>query len=307
PFSSGAMKPCDLAPALLKRGNSATNWAFILMLEAVELGMTVEPKTGEVGDMQEKVERIAKLAGEKIWELYQGIPLDVQTKDDNSPVTDADLEANQIITNGLNEFSDLPVLSEEALPDPEARKAWGQYWLVDPLDGTKGFIKRTGDFTVNIALIDNKAPVMGVIYVPKTGDMYSASKDNGAFKNGQRIFNDREGSPTVAVASKLHQGEETIWMKELGVHETVNVNSSLKLCWLAEGKADIYPRNKPTMEWDTGAGEVILNEAGCQILSLPGLQPMPHNEEDLTNPGFLAFRNNLSFEASQSLWPTLKS
>jgi 3'(2'), 5'-bisphosphate nucleotidase len=258
--------------------------------------------------MREQVENVAREAGQKIWQMYQGAPLEVETKSDDSPVTAADLEANRIIMAGLKQFSDLPVLSEEALPSPEDRKSWSEYWLVDPLDGTKGFIKRTGDFTVNIALICDKAPVMGVIYVPKTQEMYSAETGVGAFKDGTKIFNDRTGAPSVAVASKLHQGEEADWMKQLGVNETVNVNSSLKLCWLAEGKADIYPRNKPTMEWDTGAGEVILLEAGCKILSLPRLGPMPHNNEDLTNPGFIAFRCNLKFEATgDGLWPTLQS
>ena len=115
-------------------------------------------------------------------------------------------------------------------------------------------------------------------------------------KNGIKIFNSRKGKPEIAVASKLHQGEETPWLQSLGVNKTVNVNSSLKLCWLAEGRADLYPRLKPTMEWDTGAGEIILQEAGCTILSLASLGSMPHNEVELLNPHFIAFRENLSFE-----------
>ncbi|NQZ02039.1 MAG: 3'(2'),5'-bisphosphate nucleotidase CysQ [Bdellovibrionales bacterium] len=256
---------------------------------------------------RQQVEDIAREAGKKIWEMYQGTPLEVETKADDSPVTQADLEANRIITLGLEKLGTTPILSEEALPDSKERLGWSEYWLVDPLDGTKGFIKRTGDFTVNIALIRNQKPVMGVIYVPKTEEMYSAELGSGAFKDGETMSNKRQGPPTVAVASKLHQGEEADWMNRIGIEDTVNVNSSLKLCWLAEGKADIYPRNKPTMEWDTGAGEIILTEAACQILSLPRLEAMPHNQEDLTNPGFIAFRSNLNFEASSdSIWPTLK-
>lgn len=242
--------------------------------------------------MIEQVQDIARRAGRHILKLYEGSPLEVTIKTDTSPVTAADLEANAIIMEGLQKISRLPILSEEALVDYEERKSWTEYWIVDPLDGTKGFINRTGDFTVNIALIKNETPIFGVIHVPKTDDLYWAEKNGGAFKNGERIFNNRTGAISMAVASKLHGGHESEWLKSLGVTEVVYVNSSLKLCWLAEGKADLYPRLKPTMEWDTAAGEIILTESGCEIVGLETLAPLPHNQEDLMNPSFLAYRKS---------------
>jgi 3'(2'), 5'-bisphosphate nucleotidase len=245
---------------------------------------------GTLAEMIEQVKQIARLAGQHIQKLYEGEPLDITIKSDASPVTAADLEANEIILKSLKRISNFPILSEEAVIAYPERRNWHSYWIVDPLDGTKGFINRTGDFTVNIALIENETPVLGVIHVPKTDDLYWAEKGGGAFKNGSMIRNSRQGPMTIAVASKLHGGHESEWLKKLGITEVIYVNSSLKLCWLAEGKADLYPRLKPTMEWDTAAGEIILTESGCEIVGFETLAPLPHNQEDLMNPSFVAYR-----------------
>lgn len=241
------------------------------------------------------MEKLAWTAGEWIWDRYMDGQYSIQLKEDESPVTEADLGANDIICKGLSEFSNIPILSEEDVPDWETRKNWSEYWLIDPLDGTKGFINKTGDFTVNIALIKGGIPVLGVISVPKSGDIYSAELGQGALKNGEPISNTRSGPMTIGVASKLHTGGEAEYLDSLNVADTIYVNSSLKLCWLAEGKADIYPRMRPTMEWDTGAGEILLTESGCEILSQDTLGPLPHNQKDLTNPPFVAYRKSASF------------
>ena len=245
------------------------------------------------------MEKLAWKAGEWIWDRYSDGNYSIQLKEDESPVTEADLGANDIICKGLSDFSDVPILSEEAVPPWETRKHWAEYWLIDPLDGTKGFVNKTGDFTVNIALIQNGKPVLGVISVPKSGDIYSAELGQGAFKNGEPIKNERTGPMTVGVASKLHTGGEAEYLKGLGVSDTVYVNSSLKLCWLAEGKADIYPRMRPTMEWDTGAGEILLTEAGCDIVTQDTLAALPHNQENLQNPPFVAYRMSASRQLAE--------
>lgn len=254
--------------------------------------MTKNQPRAIVLGMREKIEKLASQAGEFIWDRYEDGENSIHIKEDETPVTEADLGANEIILKGLRAISDFPVVSEESIPPWEDRKKWNTYWLVDPLDGTKGFINRTGDFTVNIALIQNGHPILGVISLPKSGDVYSAEFGKGAFKNGSAIFNERQGKMTVGMASKLHEGGEGDFLKSLGVEETIYVNSSLKLCWLAEGKADIYPRIRPTMQWDTGAGEIILKEAGCEIVNWETMDSLPHGTESLINPQFIAYRKS---------------
>ena len=274
----------------------------------------------------EKVVAIAKEAGDAIMKIYAR-DFTVEYKDDKSPLTEADLKSNEIICNALNStlniqhptFQSIPILSEEnKAEDYEVRKHWEYYWCIDPIDGTKEFIKKNGEFTVNIALIHKDTPVLGVVYAPALGEMYFAQKDQGAFKamvdnecwmldgkinleNAKRLplktNNDPKNNITI-VASKSHLTEETkSFIDNLTSniqHSTfISKGSSLKLVMVAEGVADIYPRLAPTMEWDTAAADAIVREAGkmtYQYNPKPGTQnpePLRYNKENLLNPWFV--------------------
>jgi 3'(2'), 5'-bisphosphate nucleotidase len=232
-------------------------------------------------DMKELIE-LARKAGREILNIYEK-DFEVEFKDDKSPLTLADKKSHEIIVEGLKKISDFPVLSEEGKKIPyEKRKNWEYYWCVDPLDGTKEFIKKNGEFTVNIALIHNGEPVLGVVYAPVTDIMYYAQKGKGAYKNGEKIeikkslkslkerLNILKNKEELKiVASKSHMNDETKkFINELSQYltpETLNLvskGSSLKLCMVADGSADIYPRIAPTMEWDTAAADAIVREAG---------------------------------------------
>lgn len=241
-----------------------------------------------------QVQDIAEQAGARIMEIYQS-DFAVAHKDDQSPLTEADLAAHAHIVEGLQQLSpDLPVLSEEAADIPYAtRRAWSRYWLVDPLDGTKEFIKRNGEFTVNIALIDNGEPVLGVVHAPALGATYAAARGGEAYvvKGGtRRALRARAVAPVPAlVMSRSHQDDalKTL-LRQMPPHEAVSSGSSLKFCLVAEGAADCYPRTGPTSEWDTGAGHCVAECAGATVLRLPDWQPLRYNQkESLLNPGFL--------------------
>ena len=198
--------------------------------------------------------------------------LPVEYKDDKSPLTEADTKSNEIICEALEKaYPEIPLLSEENKEVPyEERKDWEYYWCIDPIDGTKEFIKKNGEFTVNIALIHNDTPVLGVVYAPALGDMYKAKKGDGAFKNDQKLpleVNETPEKSLRVVASKSHLSEETqAFIDEVAKStesiEQVSKGSSLKLVMVAEGSADIYPRFAPTMEWDTAAADAIVRESG---------------------------------------------
>ncbi len=239
---------------------------------------------------------IAKRAGAAIMEVYaHGI--EVQHKADNSPLTQADLAAHHIIEAGLTELTpDLPVLSEESASIPyETRKRWDRYWLVDPLDGTREFIKRNGEFTVNIALIEHHQPVLGVVFAPALDLLFYAAQGQGAYRQlasrePQRIYA-RTFDPTqVAVAgSRSHAGDElTRFLDRMGPHLLISMGSSLKICLVAEGRADVYPRLGLTSEWDTAAAQCVLQEAGGKLIDTQG-QVFKYNLKDsLLNPHFFA-------------------
>lgn len=232
----------------------------------------------------------------------------VEHKDDKSPLTLADKNCNEVIENFLKN-SNIPILSEEGSKIPYSeRKDWEYSWLVDPLDGTKEFIKRNGEFTVNIALIHKGDPVMGVIYVPVKEDLYFALDGMGSYKkpsctesidNVEDLISESNSLPItterdsyVIVGSRSHMSKETEEFfdqkkQEHGNVEVMAVGSSLKLCMVAEGKADAYPRYAPTMEWDTGAGDAICRMAGFQVLQYNSDKPVEYNKEDLLNPWFL--------------------
>lgn len=222
---------------------------------------------------------IATDAGQRILEIYNG-PFDVELKGDNSPLTQADRAAHELIVARLAALTpDIPVLSEESAKiDCAVRAGWTRFWLVDPLDGTREFIKRNNEFTVNIALIENGAPVLGVVQVPVTGVLYLGVKGQGAWKveNGQRRairVRDYKGGRATVVASRSHRGEAVDkFLAQLetreGGYDTASLGSSLKLCMVAEGAADIYPRLGPTSEWDTAAAHCVVEAAGGQVTDL---------------------------------------
>ena len=240
---------------------------------------------------------LAEKAGRAIMALYNAEELDVRLKEDVSPVTRADLAAHRVILAGLQELTPmLPVLSEESDAIPYSdRQNWKQYWLIDPLDGTKEFLKRNGEFTVNIALIDNGKPLLGVVHAPVLGRTYSAAQGIGAFRqesNGERplhIAVRRELDRKLkVVVSRSHPGKEAeAFLRTLGTYDTVEIGSSLKFCLVAEGAADLYPRFGPTREWDTAAGHCVLLSAGGGVTDLHG-QPLQYNKPDLLNPPFIA-------------------
>lgn len=248
-----------------------------------------------------KIINIAKEAGDAILEIYEK-DFEVYTKNDASPLTEADKAANKIILDQLlASYPDIPYISEEVKQqDYTERKEWEYCWLIDPLDGTKEFIKKNGEFTVNIALIHNGIPVLGVVHVPVENKTYYAQKGKGAFvieKNGapQEIENRqhyKELEDIVVVASRSHLSQEVVDFVDALKAEGKNVEflssgSSLKFCLVAEGKAHVYPRLAPTMEWDTGAAHAICLEAGKNVLVYETMQPMQYNREDLLNPWFI--------------------
>lgn len=261
--------------------------------------------------------KAAVLAGNEILDVYN-TAFDVEYKEDKTPLTLADKRASDKIIELLKEFN-IPVLSEEGVHDAFAiRKHWKQCWIVDPLDGTKEFVKRNGEFTVNIALVDDKKPVLGVIYSPVLQDIYFAQKNVGAYKIDKSVFSDfienielctmeelmdvaqklplvTNRTNYVVVASRSHLSTETYQHIENlklkhSVVDIVNTGSSIKMCLVAEGVADEYPRFGPTMEWDTAAGQAILEEAGCELVDFKTQQAMLYNREQLLNNWFIAKR-----------------
>lgn len=254
--------------------------------------------------MIDAVKAIAKAAGVVILDVYhQPGAFEVNLKSDDSPLTIADKKANQVICEGLQQLApDIPIISEENKAIPyEERKGFQQHWLVDPLDGTKEFIKRNGEFTVNIALIEQQRVILGVVYAPVLDELYWAEKGQGAFleKEGKTTrlhapaftWTD-PGLKVVCSRSHLNEGTQA-FIKKLDQAKTVATGSSLKFLIMAKGEAHVYPRLGPTMEWDTGAAQIILEEAGGQVVQHENQQPMEYNKENLLNPYFLAFGNAL--------------
>jgi 3'(2'), 5'-bisphosphate nucleotidase len=242
--------------------------------------------------MLEQICLLAREAGDAIMHVYTGAaPLDVAHKSDDSPVTAADIAAHQVIVKGLNQLTpDVPVLSEEDPPGWEVRQHWQRYWLVDPLDGTKEFIKRNGEFTVNIALIEQGKPVMGVVYAPALGVMYSAAEGK-AWKEeaGHHIqIQVQDARPPLVVVSRSHgdDAEMKEYLSQLGEHQTIATGSSLKFCLVAEGKAQLYPRFGPTNIWDTGAGHAVAMAAGAYVHDWQGKTLDYAPRESFLNPGF---------------------
>jgi 3'(2'), 5'-bisphosphate nucleotidase len=243
----------------------------------------------------EPVVTLAAEAGQAILAVY-ATEFDVQEKSDESPLTQADLASHRRIVAGLRSLTpDMPIISEEeGLPPFEERRHWSRYWLIDPLDGTKEFVNRNGEFTVNIALIDNHRPVFGVVHVPVQQKTYVGCEGRGAELRaadappvGIRVA-DSSADPVRVVGSRSHRGASLdAYLERLGETDMVPMGSSLKFCVVAEGGADIYPRLGPTSEWDTAAAQAVVEQAGGRVLKLDG-KPLSYNEkEEILNPYFM--------------------
>jgi 3'(2'), 5'-bisphosphate nucleotidase len=265
--------------------------------ESIAAGLITEELVAGLVDLTEA-------AGAAILEVYE-TDFDVETKTDESPLTQADLASHRTIESGLARLTpDIPLFSEESdLPPFEVRRQWERYWLVDPLDGTKEFVNRNGEFTVNIALIEDGKPVLGIVGVPVRQHIYVGVREQGAYRlsraegepdrielNGRSRDDD---APLVVVASRSHGGER-LEQYLLALEETFGtvsrtpVGSSLKLCILAEGAADLYPRLGPTSEWDIAAAHAVLAAAGGEVWAVDG-SPLAYNsKESVLNPEFFA-------------------
>ena len=242
-----------------------------------------------------------KKAGEAILEVY-ALDFEVEFKGDDSPLTAADKNANAVLMEFLRgTYPDIPIISEEnKAAEYSERSGWSRFWLVDPLDGTKEFIKKNGEFTVNVALIENGAPILGVVYRPTTGTFHLGVVGEGAWRitsEGQETAltakpNYKTLDKVVVVASRSHLTPEVeSFVEDLRAEgkevDFLSAGSSLKLCLVAEGEADVYPRFGPTMEWDTGAAHAVALAAGRQVLNHETGQPLAYNKENLLNPYFI--------------------
>jgi 3'(2'), 5'-bisphosphate nucleotidase len=232
-------------------------------------------------------------AGKTILSIYHSFDLGISYKEDESPLTRADVAAHEVIVQHLKETS-IPILSEEGTAIPyETRKNWDYYWLVDPLDGTKEFIKKNGEFTVNIALIHDQKAILGVVYAPVLGNLYWGSTEEGAWKQEAEASPVKLEKPSshevkAIVASRSHLSPETKeFIDQYPQAEIISMGSSLKFMLLAEGKAQLYPRFAPTMEWDTAAAQAIVEASGRQVLTYPEMEPMKYNREEMLNGWFL--------------------
>ena len=253
--------------------------------------------------------KAAIAASKEILTIYQSDDFEIENKEDNSPLTKADKAAHTIISSILQE-SNIPILSEEGKSIPyKTRKYWNKLWIVDPIDGTKEFIKRNGEFTVNIALIENNKPTIGVILAPASGVLYFSEINLGAFKSTTNLKNfnpeiflaealplplNHKNQTFTVVASRSHLSKETeAYIEDLrkkhGEVEFISKGSSLKLCMVAEGKANCYPRFAPTMEWDTAAGQAICEAAGLKVIDFKTKKSMIYNREELLNNWFIVF------------------
>jgi 3'(2'), 5'-bisphosphate nucleotidase len=233
-------------------------------------------------------------AGLKAMDIYSR-EVDVALKADSSPVTEADLAVDEILTKELVRlFPDCPVVTEEQASTHVVDAKNGRFFLVDPIDGTKEFINKTGEFTINIGLIENNVPIAGIVYAPAQGRLFIAETDGSCyelnddnFRKDLKVRNCGESS-MIAVASRSHNTPETqSFLDDNGISDCVSAGSSLKFCVLAAGEADIYPRFGPTMEWDTAAGHAVLSGAGGQVLNIDG-SPFKYGKPDYRNPNFIA-------------------
>ncbi len=254
----------------------------------------------EFKDLAGLIIAIAKDAGNAVMKIYQErTDFEVENKADRTPLTIADRQSNAVICDGLAGFdARIPIISEENKAVPyDVRKHYKYYWLVDPLDGTKEFIKRNGEFTVNIALIRQGIPVLGVVYAPALEELYWAIKGQGAFSGDVHEARKLEALPfkltdnhLKVVCSRSHLNEATqAFVAKLSDPLLLPKGSSLKFLMVADGQAHLYPRLGPTMEWDTAAAQIVLEEAGGKVIDTSTKQPLAYNKENLRNPDFVAY------------------
>lgn len=247
----------------------------------------------------EPLDALSREAAEAILAIYASRNFDVTRKGDDSPLTAADIASHELLCAGLEKLEPrLPILSEENAERIATgeRLAWNRYWLVDPLDGTKEFLKRNGEFTINIALIENGVPVLGIVHVPVSGVSYIGLANHGAESRDRtghiaalHVAGSVESRPVRIVGSRSHSGGELEgFATRLGEHAFVAVGSALKFCMVASGEADVYPRLKPTCEWDTAAGQAVLEAAGGEVIRLDGTPLRYNRRRSLVNPCFLA-------------------
>ncbi len=250
-------------------------------------------------DLLPAIKAIARQAGREILEVY-GTDFEARSKADDSPLTEADLRAHRLIVGELSRKTpQVPVLSEESAGEItlEQRTAWQRYWLVDPLDGTKEFVARNGEFTVNIALIESGRPVLGVVHIPVSDTTYSGIPGVGAWREANdrapsSISVKRIARPPLRVLGSRSHGSPRLAqaLDAMGPHELIAAGSSIKLCLVADGSADLYPRLGPTSEWDIAAGQAIVEAAGGQVVELAGGLPLRYNSRPrLLNPDFMAY------------------
>ena len=244
--------------------------------------------------------QIAKKAGNAIMDIYKKETFNQQFKSDNSPLTVADIASNNIIIGGLKQLTpNIPILSEESAEISwKERKQWDCYWLIDPLDGTKEFIKKNGEFTVNIALIEDNIPIIGVVYAPAMGQTWVGSKhekiaikiSNSKTKNIQ-VKPHKKDETWKVVGSRSHAGNSLKnYLDNLGSYELISMGSSIKLCLVAEGSAHVYPRLGPTSEWDTAAAHAVVNAAGGRVVNVENDSILAYNTKDsLLNPHFIVY------------------
>lgn len=262
----------------------------------------------DLKELLDPVIQIAYEAGKEIMEIYEA-GFSVAEKSDHTPVTEADMAAHQVIVNRLNELTPhLPILTEESTAMAfKLRQSWPRYWLIDPLDGTREFIKRNGEFTVNIALIDGHQSVMGVVYAPVEGVIYYAAKSQGAFKQDSterpvaiRVREKCRDKVLIACGRSEPSTDFKNFVSKLEDYEVIYVGSALKSCLVAEGKADLYARLGPTSEWDTAAAQCVVEEAGGKITDT-SMQSIQYNTKDnLLNPHFFVY-GDLSIDWSEFL------
>ena len=265
-----------------------------------------------IQDLKELIYPVCETAIQagKLIKKYYKSKINISLKDDNSPITQADLESNQLIKNSLVKIDNkIPILSEEALVDWSIRKNWQTYWLVDPLDGTKEFIKENDEFTVNIALIKDNRPVLGVIYAPALEVIYFAYKNGGSYKlsiDADKIIinylddsiklqasSKKENESLRVIYSRSHPNDKmNTFLKQFKKYKIYPMGSSLKICRVSDGSVHLYPRLGPTMEWDTAAAHAVLKSAGGEMIKYGTGSPLRYNKQELLNPKFIA--GNLS-------------
>ena len=246
--------------------------------------------------MTNKLETIVRKAGNEILKYYDQKNMNIEIKKDGSPVTKADFKSEQVIVSELTKYFNYPIITEETPVPYSKRKKWKKFWLVDPLDGTMDFIEKNDEFTINIALIENNLPLVGIVFAPALNIIYTAEKNLGAKKNGKPIKNSSKRKKLIGADSRNFSTSLTKnFIVNNKINKVIKLGSSLKLCALAEGKIDVYPRFNGSKEWDTAAPHIICSESGCKIIDLKSKKEMTYNKKSIKNNFFIASRNDLSF------------